>query len=135
MTQRKDGIPPMRITEAEARRWDMRYDPQRAGLVMIAEEIARRRNTEIKTPDLKLDPDVEELVSQYNYWHAIETDAVNMKKEIAIRLMEYRFISITKLAEELRISRPTLYAWKEEADAAAQPIPEFGRRRDEPPRT
>lgn len=124
----------MRITEQQAKRWDMlsktgdgsRY----AGAT--AERLADARNTSARVQDLELEPEVEDLIDAYQHWQAIEDDAATMRKEIALRLMEYRFISISKLAEELGISRPTLYAWQKEADEASATKPaasDFGRPR------
>lgn len=141
MTLRQKDLPTVRITEQQARRWDMLSKTSADALSRAgetAERLASERNTSARIEDLELEPEVEDLIEAYQHWQTIENDAALMRKEIALRLMEYRFISISKLAEELGISRPTLYAWQKEADETSiTPGGGFGpdrsKRRQPPP--
>ena len=110
----------MYISEQEARRWRL-LAPGPVGmervfappLRLIPKSVEPLQQTPAEELDIEPSPDT--LIEAFQKWRQVKDEVTAIEKEIALRLMEYRYISIKKLAEELGISRPTLYAWQSEA--------------------
>lgn len=110
----------MRISEEEAQRWGC----TKLGIMSpfeITTDTMRTRPLSAPPPvgdattsGYNTDPPIEQLIAIYKWHEAAEQEHNRVRKEVALRLMENRFISLKKLAQELSISRPTLYAWQQE---------------------
>ena len=128
MQRRKRNLPQVRISKNQARRWLVFKQPTALAAWHWLRELGFTGNRQERHNlgggggfDFDYNPDTDRLIEAYRFWQAIEDDAVATKKEIVARLMEYRYIKLAALAEELGISRPTLYAWQREVEAANDP--------------
>lgn len=95
----------VRITEDQAHHWEVtrRYDDS-------LDPYDREARKELYT-----NPSIEQLVGHYRQLKGkVEVIERNMR-EIAVTLMSDPYISTSKLARELGVSRQTLYTWHEEA--------------------
>lgn len=108
----------MRISEDEARRWYVLKPDDKDGqpLLQIIQEWEQAEIDQIPDEGFNLNPSVEDLLEALKLWQWREQQGETRKKELARRLMEYRFVSITQLADAIGVSRPTLYAWAREFD-------------------
>lgn len=112
----KEKLLNMQISEAQAKRWGITVFHARRVRAFYVAIAAHLKNDPIPTEtDVELDLDPLEIVMAQAYvdWEKLEQYAARMKKEIAVRRMDSR-TPLTAIAEQLRISRPTLYAWQKE---------------------
>lgn len=103
-----------------------RYDAARLGFTMTNDGGVVPNPYQIiyqlppKLPDKPADdeiiysPSTEQMILLFKQHEEAARKHDEIRREIAVLLLQDRYISVKKLAEELGVSRPTLYVWERE---------------------